>query len=155
MSVLCCYCEPVFNYPASRGPSIDLSRKIGGPLFAGYYSTLFLAQLSLTLISPLLSKCVARLAQVGEHRSAGLPRLAFLLFAGQTIQLLYFCIKNKVVVVVVGLNPDRTNSKGLLKKLVRSFWLWFETLSRFKSWWPRHWAVTLDCNLSLVKSKGI
>ena len=31
------------------------------------------------------------------------PRLAFRLFAGKTIQLLYFCTKNKVVdVVVVG-----------------------------------------------------
>ena len=29
------------------------------------------------------------------------PRLAFELFAGQIIQLLYFCTKNKVVVVVV------------------------------------------------------
>ena len=29
------------------------------------------------------------------------PRLAFQLFAGQTIQLLYFCTKNKVVAVVV------------------------------------------------------
>ena len=29
------------------------------------------------------------------------PRLGFQLFAGQTIQLLYFCTKNKVVVIVV------------------------------------------------------
>ena len=28
------------------------------------------------------------------------PRLAFQLFVGQTIELLYFCAKNKVVVVV-------------------------------------------------------
>ena len=30
------------------------------------------------------------------------PPLAFQLFAGQTIQLLYFCTKNNKVVVVVG-----------------------------------------------------
>ena len=35
------------------------------------------------------------------------PRLAFRLFAGQTIQLLYFCTKNKVVVVVVVGNFSR------------------------------------------------
>ena len=33
------------------------------------------------------------------------PRLAFQLFAGQTIQLFYFCTKNKIVVVVVLIGP--------------------------------------------------
>ena len=44
------------------------------------------------------------------------PRLAFQLFAGQTIQLLYFCTKNKVVVVVVVVTTEQV--QGIAKPAV-------------------------------------
>ena len=46
-------------------------------------------------------------------------RLAFQLFSGQTIQLLYFCTKNKVDVVVVGRILDILRA-FLIKQLFHS-----------------------------------
>ena len=46
------------------------------------------------------------------------PRLAFQLFAGQTIQLLYFCTKNKVVVVVVVVTTEQV--EGIAKPAVQN-----------------------------------
>ena len=104
-------------------------------------------------------KCAVRLAQVGlgQGPSCRSATTSFPAICGAnhpTFVFLYNKVVVVFVVVVVGLNPGRTNNKGLLKKLVRSFWLWFETLSQFRSWWSRHWLVKLDCGLSLVKSTG-
>ena len=143
ITVLWCYSEPVFNYPASRGPSIDC--------WQGSIQLFSLHNCLLLWFHHFCQKSATRLAQVGEHRSATTNFPANC--GANHNQLLHFCTKNKVV-VVVGLNPGRTNNKGLLKKLVRSFWLWFETLSQFKSWRSRHWQVSSDCGLSSVKSKG-
>ena len=41
-----------------------------------------------------------------------------------------------------GFIPPPDQQPGSLKKLVRSCWLWFETLSQFR--WLHQWAVTLS-----------